>query len=72
MANNTVGNCEAVVGATIISLGYNLDSDGTCNLGAANDQPNTNPLLGPLADNGGDTQTHALTLNSPALDQGSC
>jgi hypothetical protein len=28
------------------------------------------PLLGPLASNGGPTQTHALTTGSPALDQG--
>ena len=31
---------------------------------------NTNPLLGPLADNGGPTRTHALLVGSPALDQG--
>ena len=29
------------------------------------------PLLGPLADNGGPTPTHALLLGSPAIDQGS-
>lgn len=28
------------------------------------------PLLGPLADNGGLTQTHALAKNSPAIDAG--
>ncbi len=28
------------------------------------------PLLGPLADNGGPTQTHALLLGSPAIDAG--
>ncbi|MEZ6069224.1 MAG: choice-of-anchor Q domain-containing protein [Pirellulales bacterium] len=31
---------------------------------------NTNPLLGPLADNGGPTQTHALLYGSPAIDAG--
>lgn len=72
VANNTVGDCEAVHGGVIVSLDYNLDSDGSCNLVAANDQPNTNPLLGPLADNGGDTLTHALMSNSPAIDKGSC
>jgi uncharacterized repeat protein (TIGR01451 family) len=30
------------------------------------------PLLGPLGDNGGDTQTHALQPGSPAIDAGSC
>lgn len=29
-----------------------------------------NPLLNPLADNGGLTQTHALQTNSPAIDKG--
>ncbi len=29
-----------------------------------------NPLLGPLADNGGPTQTHALLPGSPAIDMG--
>lgn len=28
------------------------------------------PMLGGLADNGGDTQTHALLMNSPAIDAG--
>ncbi|HKY62214.1 MAG TPA: choice-of-anchor Q domain-containing protein [bacterium] len=28
------------------------------------------PLLGPLADNGGPTQTHALLVGSPAIDRG--
>ena len=31
---------------------------------------NVDPLLGPLADNGGPTFTHALLAGSPALDQG--
>jgi hypothetical protein len=30
-----------------------------------------NPLLGPLANNGGPTQTHALLSGSPAIDTGS-
>ena len=34
------------------------------------DQINTDPLLGPLEDNGGPTETHALLLGSPAIDQG--
>jgi hypothetical protein len=31
---------------------------------------NGDPLLGPLADNGGRTQTHALLVGSPAIDAG--
>jgi predicted outer membrane repeat protein/parallel beta-helix repeat protein len=30
----------------------------------------TDPLLGPLTDNGGPTQTHALLVGSPAIDAG--
>ncbi|MEM6470045.1 MAG: choice-of-anchor Q domain-containing protein, partial [Planctomycetota bacterium] len=53
------------------SLGYNISSDGTGNLAATGDQPNTNPLLGPLQDNGGPTPTHALLSGSPAINSGS-
>src|SRR4029077_18576398 len=39
---------------------------------SANNLPfGTNLLLGPLADNGGRTQTHALRAGSPAIDAGS-
>ena len=36
----------------------------------ANDKAGVDPLLGPLADNGGLTRTHALLAGSPALDAG--
>ncbi len=53
----------------VISKGFNLDSDNTCNLTVTGDQPGvTNPLLGSLANNGGPTQTHALLTGSPAID----
>jgi hypothetical protein len=57
------------------SLGYNLSSDdGSGELDGPGDQINTDPLLGPLQDNGGPTFTHALrdsrTLRSPAIDAG--
>ena len=56
---------------TIIDGGHNLDSDDTCGLDPANGSlPNTDPLLGPLQDNGGSTWTHALQLGSPAIDAG--
>jgi hypothetical protein len=55
----------------ITSNGFNLDSDNTCQLTQPSDKPNvSNPLLGPLADNGGPTLTHALLPGSPALDAG--
>ncbi|MBN1993561.1 MAG: hypothetical protein JW953_12750 [Anaerolineae bacterium] len=53
-----------------VSQGYNLENGNTCNLTQASDLINTDPLLGPLADNGGPTQTHALPPGSPAIDQG--
>ena len=62
------------------SLGHNVVGapDGAVSgfvNGVIGDQVGTvlNPilgLLGPLADNGGPTQTHALRLGSPAIDQG--
>ncbi|MCO5177920.1 MAG: PxKF domain-containing protein [Thermomicrobiales bacterium] len=54
--------------AEIVDSGYNLSSDATC-VSAATSLPNADPLLEPLADNGGSTQTHALASNSPALDR---
>jgi hypothetical protein len=53
------------------SLGYNLSSDdGGGILTGTGDQINTNPMLGPLQDNGGPTFTHALLPGSPAIDAG--
>jgi hypothetical protein len=71
IANNTStkgpGNCN-VQDMIIQSAGHNLDSDGTCFLTAPGDLPKRNPLLGPLADNGGPTDTQALLAGSPAID----
>ena len=52
----------------ITSLGHNLDSDGSCELSGTGDLSSTDPLLGPLQDNGGPTFTHALLPGSPAID----
>ena len=48
--------------------GYNLDNDDSCGLSATGSITNTDPLLSSLADNGGETETHALQFDSPALD----
>lgn len=45
--------------------GFNLSRDGTCPWNES-----TDPHLLPLADNGGPTPTHALSLGSPAIDMG--
>ncbi len=56
---------------TITSHGYNLSSDdGGGYLTGPGDQINTDPLLGPLQNNGGPTFTHALLPGSPAIDAG--
>src|SRR4029077_20088909 len=56
-------------GGTVTSHGYNLsDDDAGGYLTGPGDQINTDPMLGPLQDNGGSTFTHALLLGSPAID----
>ena len=52
----------------LTSGGHNIGTDGTCNLTDPTDLPNTDPMLGPLQDNGGPTETHALLPGSPAID----
>ena len=67
VSNNTPNDCAG----SITSAGHNLDSDGSCGLSVGlGDIISTDPLLGPLADNGGPTFTHALLANSPAIDAG--
>ena len=76
-----LGNCILKTGAsganifnksgTIASDGYNLSSDdGGGFLTAIGDQINTDPILGPLQNNGGSTFTHDLLTGSPAIDAG--
>jgi len=56
---------------SVSSLGYNLSSDnGGGFLTATGDQINTDPMLGPLQDNGGSTFTHELLSGSPAINAG--
>lgn len=50
---------------------YSMDSDGSCGLAGADNLSNANPLLGPLANNGGPTLTHLPQAGSPAIDSGS-
>ena len=58
-------------GGTFITHGYNISSDdGSGLLNGPGDQINTDPMLGPLQDNGGPTFTHALLPGSPAIDAG--
>jgi hypothetical protein len=59
-------NCEA----PLDSQGHNLEDRNDCGFAASGDMHDTNPLLGPLQDNGGLTQTRALLAGSPAIDKG--
>jgi len=61
------GNCA---GNDFISGNRNIDTDGTCALDGPSDQEGVDPLLGPLADNGGASPTHSIGGNSPAIDVG--
>jgi hypothetical protein len=57
--------------ATVTSDGYNVSSDyGGGFLTGPGDQLNTEPMLGPLQNNGGPTFTHELLKGSPAIDAG--
>jgi len=71
VVGNAPQNC---IGTENGSEGYNLFGDDTCPADLTlEDQvlsTGQDPLLGPLADNGGPTLTHALLLGSPALDHG--
>ncbi len=72
VANNSPsgGDCLLEAG-TSTDGGYNLDSDNTCALAIANrSHPGVDPMLEPLAENGGPTPTHALEEGSPAVDKG--
>jgi CSLREA domain-containing protein len=76
VASNIGGNFQvAGIGAAVVTLGYNLDSDGTSGFisGANGDIVGTtgSPLdarIGPLTNNGGPTHTHATLSGSPARD----
>jgi beta-glucanase (GH16 family) len=54
----------------LVSLGHNVATDITCAIPhpVASDRIVADALLGPLADNGGPTPTHALLPGSPAHD----
>jgi hypothetical protein len=71
---NTAGASGANIfnnGGTITSAGYNLSNDdGGGYLNGPGDQIDTDPLLGPLRNNGGPTFTHELLSGSPAIDAG--
>jgi hypothetical protein len=64
----SIGNCE--LNDTLHSAGHNLEEGTDCAFGGPGDLQSSNPLLGPLADNGGPVNTRALLAGSPAIDAG--
>lgn len=68
VANNIGGNCTG----TPPNFGaFNFERGISCGFAATPtgpNFPNTDPLLGPLADNGGPTLSMALQAGSPAID----
>jgi hypothetical protein len=67
LSNNAGRNCLG--GATAITHeGRNLSDDDTC--GGPTAIVIADPKLQPLADNGGPTRTHAVTVGSPVINAG--
>ena len=66
-------DCSGGASGELTSQGYNLIQN-TTGCGIIGDTTGNitgqDPLLGPLANNGGPTETHALTPGSPAIDTG--
>jgi hypothetical protein len=62
--NTGATNCDVPVTTSSYSLEGPSSGDTSCDF----DLPSANPILGPLADNEGPTETQALTASSPAVD----
>jgi uncharacterized repeat protein (TIGR01451 family) len=74
VAENSPSNCfdpasvSSEAGAA--DAGGNLDSDGSCfSAAVTGDKTGVDPMLGPLADNGGPSETDALQAGSPAIGE---
>ncbi|MHC4090366.1 MAG: choice-of-anchor Q domain-containing protein [Planctomycetota bacterium] len=68
LTNSIVGNSSSGGdcyndGGVLNDNGFNIVEDGSCGFPAAGD-----PTLGPLTDNGGPTQTHAMLPGSIAIN----
>lgn len=72
--SSNIGNLDNVFGfpaiAFPISGSNNLIAGTAVNITVPGDTLSADPLLEPLASNGGHTRTHALSAGSPALDAG--
>ena len=72
IAGNTDGDCLlfTFTSGVIESHHNHVQDPRECTFTGTGDVVGTDPLLGPLADNGGPTLTHALGYKSPARDVG--
>jgi hypothetical protein len=69
VVTNSAGVANCLVAPGSVSLGYNFSDDDTCGFTAPTDRQNAgDPHLGPLASNGGPTQTRLPQVGSPLLD----
>ena len=64
-------NCATQGQAQIVDGGNNMQFGGSVPLSCGMSIPQADPMLAPLADNGGFSQTMALLPGSPAIDAGS-
>jgi hypothetical protein len=70
---NTILYCLAPqtnVDGTLADGGHNICSDASAKFPSSASRNSTDPLLGPLSDNGGPTPTLSLLEGSPAIDVG--
>jgi len=68
-ANGLYGNCQSNgPGFNFVSQGGNVESGTDCQFTLGTDHQNADARLGPLVDNGGSTQTHALLAGSDAIN----
>jgi len=71
IADNTdASNNPADCSGTLNSLGFNIVSAVPAGCTITGPYTLADPQLGPLADNGGPTRTHAIVPGSPAIDAG--
>ena len=68
IVSGQTNNCLSTGASTITSGGGNVEDDDDCGFTATNDLVDTDPLLGPLAADGGPTETRAIPASSPAVD----
>ncbi len=69
-ARRTQQACWQSWGGAIVSAGHNIVADASCGFAGPGDVVIADPMLGPLANNGGPTPTHLPLTGSPAIDAG--